>query len=81
MQDVAVIGLPDAALGERCCAAVVCHDAHEPLGFEEMVEFLKSRDLMLQKIPEQLELLSDLPRNPSGKVLKNELRERYAPAL
>jgi len=80
INDVAVIGLPDAALGERCCAVVVSQDADEPLEFEEMVEFLKSRELMLQKIPEQLELLSELPRNPSGKVLKSELRERYAPA-
>ena len=33
---------------------------------------------MFQKIPEQLELLDELPRNPTGKVLKHELRKRYA---
>ncbi|MCA9512908.1 MAG: AMP-binding protein, partial [Myxococcales bacterium] len=78
VKDVAVVGLPDAALGERCCAVVVDEDASAPLGFDEMVAFLRERRLMVQKIPEQLEHVAELPRNPSGKVLKNELRRRYA---
>jgi cyclohexanecarboxylate-CoA ligase len=77
VQDVAVIGLPDAVLGERCCAVVVSQEAADPLSFDEMVAFLKDRELMVQKIPEQLELLDELPRNPSGKVLKNELRQQF----
>jgi cyclohexanecarboxylate-CoA ligase len=77
--DVAVIGLPDPASGERACAVVVCRDASRPLRLEEMAEFLRSRDLMVQKIPEQLELVAELPRNPTGKVLKHELRRIYAP--
>jgi acyl-CoA synthetase (AMP-forming)/AMP-acid ligase II len=43
-----------------------------------MVEFLKAQRLMLQKIPERLELVDAIPRNPSGKILKRELRERYS---
>jgi non-ribosomal peptide synthetase component E (peptide arylation enzyme) len=74
--DVAVIGLPDPALGERCCAVVVCA-SKAVLRFDEMLAFLKGQGLMTQKIPEQLELVAELPRNPSGKVLKKELRERY----
>jgi fatty-acyl-CoA synthase len=35
---------------------------------------------MTQKIPEQLEVVEAMPRNPAGKVLKNDLRQRYAPA-
>ena len=76
--EVSVIGLPDRALGERCCAIVVSRDGEDPLGFDEMVAFLKREELMVQKIPEQLEHLAELPRNPSGKVLKKELRERYS---
>jgi acyl-CoA synthetase (AMP-forming)/AMP-acid ligase II len=76
--DVAVIGLPDPRLGERCCAVVACVDPADPLGFDEMVAFLKARGLMLQKIPEQLEFLPELPRNVAGKVLKRDLRDRYA---
>ncbi|MDJ0847549.1 MAG: AMP-binding protein [Myxococcota bacterium] len=78
--DAAVIGLPDPASGERACAVVVCADASDPLGFDEMAEFLRERELMVQKIPEQLELVSELPRNPTGKVLKHELRRSYSDA-
>jgi len=76
--DVAVIGLPDPKLGERCCAVVASKNASDPLGFDEMVEFLKSQHLMTQKIPEQLELVDEVPRNPSGKILKHKLREQFA---
>jgi acyl-CoA synthetase (AMP-forming)/AMP-acid ligase II len=75
--DVAVIGLPDASSGERCCAVVVCRDPGALLGFDEMAAFLRGRGLMLQKIPEQLERVEELPRNATGKVQKQELRRRY----
>jgi acyl-CoA synthetase (AMP-forming)/AMP-acid ligase II len=76
--DVAVIGLPDPALGERCCAVVACRDPADPLRFEEMIEYLAAQGLARQKLPERLELVGALPRNPTGKVLKHELRRRFA---
>lgn len=75
--DVAVIGLPDPITGERVCAVVTVAEGAEPLGFDEMAEFLKSGGLMVQKVPEQLELVEVIPRNPAGKILKRELQERY----
>ena len=75
--DVAVIGLPDAASGERACAVVVCAEG-ETLSFLEMIEHVKAADLAPQKYPEQLELVDVLPRNPSGKVLKRDLRTRFS---
>src|SRR5438270_10639588 len=71
--DVAVIGLPDPALGERCCAVVASKAESDPLAFVEMVEFLKGHGLAVQKVPEQLELVDVVPRNPTGKTLKHEL--------
>jgi cyclohexanecarboxylate-CoA ligase len=75
--DVAVIGLPDERSGERVVAIVVTAEGSEPLEFAEMVEFLKSEGLMIIKVPEQLEHIDALPRNPAGKVVKQDLKARY----
>ena len=75
--DVAVIGLPDAASGERACAVVVLNDAGDPLTQDEMRAHLTGEGLMIQKVPEQLEIVDVLPRNPMGKVVKHELRAAY----
>jgi cyclohexanecarboxylate-CoA ligase len=77
--DVAVIGLPDPERGERVCAVVVTAEGQEPLTFDEMVASLKEAQLMTQKIPEQLEVLPELPRNQTlGKILKYKLREQFS---
>ncbi len=73
VSDVAVIGLPDPASGERACAVVV-----GDLSFDDMVAFLKESGLRTQAIPEQLEIVDGLPRNPAGKVLKQDLKKVYA---
>jgi acyl-CoA synthetase (AMP-forming)/AMP-acid ligase II len=76
---VAVIGLPDAERGERVCAVVETRPGAEPLTFAEMTAFLKKTGLMVQKIPEQLEIVDSLPRNDTlNKVLKHKLRERFS---
>ena len=80
VRDVAVIGLPDPRVGERCCAVVALDESKGPFGFEEMVTFLKSHDLMVQKLPEQLEILDSVPRNAAGKVLKEQLRNQFSAA-
>ena len=76
--DVAVIGLVDRQRGERVCAVVETAPGAEPLSFEEMVAHLTAAGLMTQKIPEQLEVVSALPRNETlHKVLKYKLRDEY----
>ena len=76
--DVAVVGLPDAASGERACAVVVCAPG-ATLTFDDMVAHCRTSKLSVHKIPEQLEIVDALPRNPSGKVLKRDLRTTLAP--
>jgi acyl-CoA synthetase (AMP-forming)/AMP-acid ligase II len=57
---------------------VVPADPARAVSLAEVVQFCKDAKLATQKIPEQLELVGELPRNASGKVLKYQLRERYA---
>jgi non-ribosomal peptide synthetase component E (peptide arylation enzyme) len=73
-----VIGLPDDRTGERACAVVVPADAADPPALAELCAYLLERGLMKQKLPEQLEIIDALPRNPTGKIVKFELRDRYA---
>ncbi|MDQ1534574.1 MAG: cyclohexanecarboxylate-CoA ligase [Actinomycetota bacterium] len=72
--DVAVLGLADEDRGEMVCACVVPTDAADPPTLTEIFQFCKDGGLMTQKIPERLEILEVMPRNPSGKVPKHELR-------
>jgi cyclohexanecarboxylate-CoA ligase len=76
--DAAVIGLPDPAAGERVCAVVVVAEGAEPPTLATVFDFLKGEGLMVQKVPEQLEIVDVLPRNPTGKILKHELRKTYS---
>ena len=74
VREVAVVGVPDATTGERCCAVVVAADPSQPLPVDELTTHLRDAGLMIQKIPEQWIAVDALPRNQVGKVLKNELR-------
>jgi cyclohexanecarboxylate-CoA ligase len=74
--DVAVVGVPDARSGERVCACVVLRSGAVRLTLADVRTFMEGRGVMRQKIPEQLELLDELPRNATGKVRKDVLRAR-----
>ncbi|MDT7726843.1 MAG: HIP---CoA ligase [Actinomycetota bacterium] len=67
----AVIGVPDARLGEVGKAYVV---PHGELSEEDIFAYCK-KNLANYKVPRQVEIRAELPRNASGKVLKGVLRE------
>ena len=77
--DVAVVGVPDPKTGERACAIVVLASGHESIAIPELAEHCTAAGLAKQKIPEQLVIVGELPRNPMGKVLKHVLRTQVAP--
>jgi acyl-CoA synthetase (AMP-forming)/AMP-acid ligase II len=70
--DVAVVGVPDARMGEVGKAYVVRRAGSEVTG-EDVVAFARER-LANYKAPRQVSFVDVLPRNLGGKVLKNELR-------
>jgi len=70
--DAAVIGVPDARLGEVGLAFVVPRDG-TALSADEVVAFCRER-LANYKVPRRVEFRDSLPRNASGKVLKHVLR-------
>jgi cyclohexanecarboxylate-CoA ligase len=73
--DVAIVAMPDPIMVERACAFVVVA-GDEPPTLPELTDYLLDRGLAIQKVPERLEQLDELPKNQAGKVQKFKLRER-----
>jgi long-chain acyl-CoA synthetase len=75
VDQVAVIGVPDERWGETVKALVVLRPG-AVASADELTAFARER-LAGYKLPRSVDFVTDLPRTPSGKVLKRELRERF----
>lgn len=81
VREVAIVGMPDARLGERACAFIVTRQAPAVEGrfgldLAAVQAFLDERRVAKQYWPERVEVIDELPKTPSGKIRKYLLRER-----
>jgi non-ribosomal peptide synthetase component E (peptide arylation enzyme) len=72
--EIAIVGLPDPRTGERACAVVVPSGSDHP-DVAVLREFLEAKRVAKFKIPEQVAIWDQLPKNEAGKVLKHRIRD------
>ncbi|MFL6062646.1 MAG: acyl-CoA synthetase [Marmoricola sp.] len=77
--DIAVIGVPDEEMGERVVAYVEPAGDPSPDLVEELRAYARER-IAHFKVPREFILTRDLPRTPTGKLVKGVLKERYTSA-
>jgi 2,3-dihydroxybenzoate-AMP ligase len=77
---VTLVAMPDPVFGEKACAFVILHEG-ATLSFDELIRFLKARNIASFKLPERLECVDAFPVSPVGKILKRQLREGLAEKL
>ena len=75
--EAAVIGLPDPVWVERVHAVIVLREGGA-VDTGALIQFCKQH-LASYKAPKSIELVTHLPKNPQGKILKREIKARYAP--
>jgi long-chain acyl-CoA synthetase len=75
VHECAVIGIPDAVWGERAICLLVPKSGHS-IDRTELYRYLETR-LAPYKLPAHVQFVDDLPRNPSGKLLRRSLREAF----
>jgi acyl-CoA synthetase (AMP-forming)/AMP-acid ligase II len=75
IQDIAIIGIPNEQWGEIAKAFIVLHEG-SALKKRELYKYAKGK-IADYKIPQTIEFVDTLPRNPSGKIMKRVLREPY----
>lgn len=80
IEEVAIVAMPDPEMQEKGCAYVKVKEGQE-FTFEDMTAYLDEEGIAKQKYPERLEIIDEFPMTASGKIQKNELRERVAEKL
>jgi acyl-CoA synthetase (AMP-forming)/AMP-acid ligase II len=74
--EAAAVAFPGGDLGERVGVFVVASEGEPTL--DQVIALMREHGVASYKLPERLELIDALPRNPVGKVIKPELRARWA---
>ena len=78
VRNAAVVGMPDERLGERVCCYLVAADPASPPTLDGIRAYLQDKGIAVQKTPEQLEVVTELPTTATGKIQKHILRQDIA---
>lgn len=78
---LAVVGMPDEKLGEKVCCYVVAKDGHDAPTVDELRAYLTDRGVAIQKTPERVIVIDELPMTATGKIQKHILRKQVAHEL
>ena len=78
--ETAVIGIPDPTLGEVPCLCVIPSQGAE-VTLEEIVDFLRDREIARYKFPARLVVVADFPRGPTMRVNRRRLAEQVSAGL
>jgi cyclohexanecarboxylate-CoA ligase len=78
VRNAAVVGMPDERLGERVCCYLVATDPAGPPTLDDITTYLQGRGVAVQKTPERLEVVTELPTTATGKIQKHLLRQDIA---
>jgi acyl-CoA synthetase (AMP-forming)/AMP-acid ligase II len=77
VREAIVFGIPDPEWGERVASAIVLHEEYAGLDVETLIAFCRDHLASFKK-PKRIEFVTELPKNAYGKVLRRNLRDRFA---
>jgi acyl-CoA synthetase (AMP-forming)/AMP-acid ligase II len=78
LAEAAVCAYPDDNLGEKICACVVPLPGESAPSLAAICDYLLAHGIAKFKLPERIEVMTSLPRNPMNKVMRNVLQETVA---
>ncbi|MBV9189867.1 MAG: acyl--CoA ligase [Betaproteobacteria bacterium] len=70
----AIVPMPDAVLGEKACAFITVKPGAQAPTLEGLVQYLLSKDIAKNKLPERLVVIPEMPLTPTRKIIKGRLR-------
>jgi len=75
-----VVAMPDDTFGEKACAFIIARKG-KTIDLPELIDFLSKRGIAKFKRPERMELVTEFPISPAGKILRRDLRAMIARRL
>lgn len=73
VKNVAIVAMSDPVYLEKACAYIIPKEG-EAITFQEIVDFLLTKNIAKFKLPERVEVIPEFPLSPAGKILKRELK-------